>query len=107
MSFSFIISYQSSDKIEIQLQGKLLDKAQAAGLLAKIDEFYLEQKPDIIINLKQINYLNSSGLNILIQILTKARNHGAEVYLADVPPEIEKLLLITKLKSIFKIKGKK
>ena len=63
----------------------------------------MENTPDIYLDLKELEYLNSSGLNVLIQILTQARNHGAEVYLQHIPQEIDKLLLITKLKSIFKI----
>jgi anti-sigma B factor antagonist len=103
MSFSYKIIYQSPDKVEILLNGKLLDKNQALDLLSKIEEFYLENKPNVYLDLKELQYLNSSGLNVLIQILTKARNNGAEVYLRNIPEEINKLLLITKLKNIFKI----
>ena len=48
--------------------------------------------------------MNSTGLSILINILTQTRSKGGEVIIANVPEKINKLLLITKLNSVFTIK---
>jgi len=51
-----------------------------------------------------MEYMNSNGLNILINILTLTRSKGGEVVLANIPARINKLLVITKLDSVFEIK---
>ncbi|MCB0494437.1 MAG: STAS domain-containing protein, partial [Cyclobacteriaceae bacterium] len=48
-------------------------------------------------------HINSSGLGVLITLLTKARKVGGEVVLANPSAYIKNLLLITKLNTIFKI----
>ena len=59
---------------------------------------------NIIIDLAEMLYLNSTGLSIFIQILTKVRNNGGDVVVVNVPEKINKLLVITKLNSVFNIK---
>ena len=47
--------------------------------------------------------MNSSGLNVLIQLLTKTRNNGGESVIFNVNKKITELLIITKLNTLFKI----
>jgi anti-sigma B factor antagonist len=47
--------------------------------------------------------MNSSGLGVLITVLTKLRNKGGEVVLLNPSEQVKKLLLITKLNNIFNI----
>lgn len=47
--------------------------------------------------------MNSSGLNTLIQLLTKTRNSGGETVIYNMNKKINELLLITKLNTLFKI----
>lgn len=56
-----------------------------------------------IINISDIRYINSSGIGILITVLTKFRNKGGEVCLVKPSENVEKLLIITKLNAIFNV----
>jgi len=56
-----------------------------------------------IIDISELRYINSSGIGVLITILTKFRNKGGEVYLMNPSESVSKLLLITKLNAIFQI----
>jgi len=38
-----------------------------------------------IIDISELRYINSSGIGVLITILTKFRNKGGEVYLMKLP----------------------
>jgi anti-anti-sigma factor len=51
--------------------------------------------------------MNSSGLNTLIQLLTKARVAGGEAVLFNLNKKINELILITKLHTLFKIADSK
>ena len=53
--------------------------------------------------MSKVSYINSSGLNLLVRLLTKARNKGGELVLISLSESVEKLFFITKLNSIFTI----
>jgi len=57
----------------------------------------------IIIDLKELNVLNSSGLNFLISVLNTARKKGGDCILTGLSDRIANILLITKLNSIFTV----
>ena len=55
------------------------------------------------VDLSGVRYMNSSGIGILITLLTKFRNHEGEMVLIKPSETIRKLLLITKLNKIFTV----
>ena len=55
------------------------------------------------VNLSKVRYMNSSGIGVLITLLTKFRNQEGELVLIEPSQNIQKLLLITKLNKIFTI----
>lgn len=102
MSFSFKIG-KEEQLIHVSLEGNLMSKQQIQSLLDEIDFFFNEGIKKIIIDLSKMQYMNSTGLSILINIFTQARNKGGEVVITDIPEKINQLLVITKLNSIFNI----
>ncbi len=84
-----------------QLNGELIDKNQAKELLAEIEASIAKGENKILLNLQELKYINSDGLNVLINILTKARKSAGEVAICCVNKKISELLIITKLDSIF------
>ena len=87
-----------------QLGGELIDRNQAKELLVEIETMITNGENKILLNLHELKYINSSGLNVLINILTKARKAGGDVAICCVNKKITELLVITKLDSIFNIK---
>lgn len=85
------------------LYGELIDRNQAAQMLADIDSGVEKGATKILLNLVDLKYINSSGLNILINILTKARKAGGDVAICNVNKKINELLVITKLNSVFNV----
>lgn len=55
------------------------------------------------IDISTLRFINSSGIGLLITILTKFRNKGGEVFLINPSEKVKKLLIITKLYAIFNI----
>ena len=54
-----------------------------------------------VIDLENVKRMNSSGLGILISILTSIRNRDAELKLAAINETMEGIFVLTKLNSIF------
>jgi anti-sigma B factor antagonist len=100
----FSIEIKKDDKIlNVTLKGSLINKQQIEGLMNEL-EFEFEQGFNkVIIDLLEMDYMNSTGLNILINILTLTRSKGGEVVIVNIPERIKKLLIITKLDSVFDI----
>lgn len=87
----------------LELKGELIDKNQALDLIKAVDELLEEGKNKFVIDLSELRYMNSSGLNVLIQLLTKTRNKGGESVICHVSKKVNELLIITKLNTLFKV----
>ena len=101
-----VLDYKITEENNIQilvLKGELIDKNQANDLLKNIDELLESGKTKLVIDLSDLKYINSSGLNVLIQLLTKTRTNGGESVICNVSKKVNELLIITKLNTLFKV----
>ena len=87
----------------VKLNGRLMGKNEATELLEEIEEETLDGNNRLIIDLSKLDYMNSSGLSVLVSLLTKARNEGGEVVISSLSPKIEQLFIITKLNTVFSV----
>jgi anti-sigma B factor antagonist len=106
MIFDFSISKNGAYAV-IALSGNLIEKGQAISLLEQADELAKEGCNRWAIDLEKLSYMNSSGLNTLIQLLTKSRVGGGEAVLFNMNKKINELILITKLHTLFKVAERK
>ena len=102
MSFDYNLN-NDSELLLLSLKGNLINKQQVTNLLADIDFHFNEGVKNVIIDLAEMMYMNSTGLNILVNILTQCRNAGGDVVITNIPEKINKLLIITKLNNVFNI----
>jgi anti-sigma B factor antagonist len=102
MSFNFDTE-NGPDSTIISLEGKLMEKDQALELLDCVEDNLADDINRFIINLSKLEYMNSSGLNVLVNMLTKARSNGGEVIIANVSDKVNQLLIITKLNTVFSV----
>jgi anti-sigma B factor antagonist len=58
----------------------------------------------ILLNLGDINYIDSSGIGELVSAFTTVRNGGGELKLLNLTKKVHDLLQITKLYTVFDIK---
>jgi len=58
----------------------------------------------MVLNLKDVNYVDSSGIGELVKAHTTSKEHGGELKLLNVPKRIHDLLQITKLHTLFDMK---
>ena len=64
----------------------------------------LAQGPqNIILNLREVPYMDSSGVASLVKLLSRARKAGATVSLVELTDRTRSLLEITRLDSVFDI----
>lgn len=85
------------------LKGRLMDQQQADRLMSALDEELGNGKHSVILDMTDLAYMNSTGLNILINVLTRSRNAGGDTVIAGVSTSVRQLFLVTKLDSVFTI----
>ncbi len=59
---------------------------------------------NILLNLGDVNYIDSSGIGELVSAFTTVRNQGGELKLLNLTKKVHDLLQITKLYTVFDIK---
>jgi|SRR5690606_26417866 anti-sigma B factor antagonist len=91
------------DALILRLTGDLIGEDNGANVLDKVNSAIQDGIRTCIIDISGLRYINSSGIGVLITILTKFRNKGGEVYLMKPSETVQKLLVITKLNSIFNV----
>ena len=102
MEFGYKITKKENYSL-IKLSGNLIEKNQANNLMEEIDAHPDGEHLNYVIDLSAFQYMNSTGLNILLNILSKARKSGGEAVICAVPEKINSLLVITKLNNVFSV----
>ena len=58
---------------------------------------------NIVLDMRHLDYVDSSGLGAIVTALTSTRSHGGTLRLANVPQRIQNLLDVSSLYMIFQI----
>jgi len=87
----------------LRVSGDLIGEDHGTHLVEAVNEAVSHKLLTCIIDISELRYINSSGIGVLITILTKFRNKGGDVYLMRPSENVKKLLVITKLNAIFQI----
>ena len=87
--------------IVLEPKGKIMGGPDATMLHDKLHDFIDQGKKRVVIDLAKVDWMNSTGLGILISGLTTMKNNGGELKLAAVTEKIQSLLTITKLITVF------
>ncbi|MCE2777840.1 MAG: STAS domain-containing protein [Algoriphagus sp.] len=85
------------------MEGDLIGDEAGPRLAEMVSDSVEEGIKILVIDLEKVRYISSSGLGLLITLLTKMRNAGGELYLTAPSEHVKKLLIITKLNGIFKV----
>ncbi len=57
----------------------------------------------IVLNLSEVNYIDSSGIGELVSSYTTVTNQGGKLKLLNLTKKIQELLAITKLLTVFSV----
>ena len=87
--------------VVLELKGNVMGGPEASELNELLHKFLDSNKKNIIIDLAEVKFMNSSGLGMLISAFTTMKNGGGNLKLANATEKIQSLLLITKLITIF------
>jgi anti-sigma B factor antagonist len=87
----------------VDLRGRLVLGEESAGLRDLVRNLASRGNKKILLNLRDVSYIDSSGLGELVSAFTNMRSLGGELKLLNLNERVHDLLQITKLYTIFDI----
>ena len=86
----------------VDCSGRLVFGEESASLRDMVKKL-LSESPQLVMNLREVNHIDSGGLGTLVSLYTTARNAGGAVKLASLSKRVGDLLQVTKLLTIFEV----
>jgi anti-sigma B factor antagonist len=83
------------------LKGRLALGQESSGLRKMIDDLLASGATRMVINLEEVNYVDSAGLGALIEMHRKAKTKGARLLLCHLGPQLKHALELARLLPIF------
>ena len=87
----------------LDLSGRITLGEGSVQIRDAIRELLGKGRKSILLDLGEVNYIDSSGLGELVSAYTSARNQGAALKLLKLTKKVHDLLQLTKLYTVFDI----
>ncbi len=97
--------FEKEGVLVLEPKGKIMGGPDATVLHEKLHDLIEQGIKKVVIDLTAVDWMNSTGLGILISGVTTLRNGEGELKLSNVNEKIMSLLEITKLLGVFDIHG--
>ncbi|GGA50502.1 STAS domain-containing protein [Paenibacillus physcomitrellae] len=82
------------------LQGEL-DLSVAPDFRQFMEPLVENSEQDLVLNLRELKYIDSTGIGILLSILKVRHGMNAQFYVREVPAQIQKLFDMTGIAKFF------
>jgi anti-sigma B factor antagonist len=85
------------------LEGRIVLGEETSSLREKVKGLLAEGKKKIVLNMKGVTLIDSSGLGALVAAYSSAKSGGASVRLCNLGPHFNQLLQVTRLLTVFEV----
>jgi anti-sigma B factor antagonist len=87
----------------VDISGRIELGGESAALRDIVSDLLSKGHKQILLNLGDVHYIDSSGLGVLVSAFTTVRTHGGELKLLNLTNKVHDLMQITKLYTVFDI----
>jgi anti-sigma B factor antagonist len=87
----------------VAISGKMMGGPDTGELDEKLYALLGKDNKNAIVDLKGCEWINSSGLSILIHHYKKFKEAGGELKLANLTDKIERIMVISRLTEVFTV----
>lgn len=96
------VETKTDDYVKVSLSGEV-DIYTSQELKDNLYRVVESNKKDLIIDCKELNYIDSTGLGIFVGALKKAKQYEKKITIINLKENIKKLFIITGLDKIFEV----
>lgn len=86
----------------VKIEGEV-DVYTSIDLKKELTKLVESDQKNIIIDLENVNYMDSSGLGVLVALLKELKKIGGELKLISLPVSVKKIFDLTRLTKFFNI----
>jgi anti-sigma B factor antagonist len=86
----------------VDCSGRIVFGEESAALRDAVKKL-LSESPKVVLNLRDVTYIDSGGLGTMVSLYTTARNATGALKLARLTQRVDDLLQVTKLVTIFEV----
>src|SRR5271155_512461 len=90
------------DVLLIQCHGRIVAGNEVFTLHARVVDA-IEKYGDVVLQLDQVEFVDSSGLGAMMRLVQAARSKGGDLKLTGVPAKVHKVLQLTNLLAQFEV----
>jgi anti-sigma B factor antagonist len=83
-------------------KGKMMGGPENAKFHDAVKAYLDQGKKNFVVDLGNVDWMNSPGLGVLITAFTSVKNAGGELVIARPTKKVKSLFVITQLENIFK-----
>jgi anti-anti-sigma factor len=94
---------QSGDVKILDLKGKITIGSGEVALRNAVQEVLNSGAQKVLINMRDVSTIDSSGIGELVSAYTTATNRGAKLKLVNLPSKVTDILQITQLITVFDV----
>jgi anti-sigma B factor antagonist len=94
---------QTGDVTIIDISGRIALGEESAAVRDQIAQLLSEGHVKILLHLANVQYIDSSGLGMLVSAFTSVRKAGGELKLVSLSEKVDDLMEITRLYTVFDI----
>ncbi len=88
----------------LDLSGRITLGEGSGTLRDAVRDLVSKGSKKILLNLDEVDYIDSSGLGELVAAYTAVKNSGGDLKLVNLTKKVSDLLVITKLATVFDVK---
>ena len=96
------IKKSDADAACLEIQGDL-DFHSSPDLRKELTKLIDRQAPKVLIDLKKVGYIDSSGLATFVELFQKMKQYSGKLALFNLAPSVRSVFEIAKLDTIFKL----
>ena len=89
------------DVAVLAVSGNMMGGPESTALHDKVKSLIADGLTKVVIDIKGVKWMNSSGLGVLMSCMSSLQSQGGKLKLSNVTDKVKSILMITKLSSIF------
>ena len=98
-----IYQHEREGIIILDLKGRIVVGPEASELREKVKELNASGQRNVVLNLAQVDFIDSTGLGALVICATSLRKQGGNIKLLNLNRRNIELLVMTKLFAVFEV----
>ncbi len=94
---------KKTDIVVINVKEERLDAHNSGELKSEMQKMFEEGRKNILVDLKDVRFIDSSGLGALVSGFKNAISHQGNLKLSSLQPQVKSMFELTRLHRVFEI----